>query len=269
MGDITMFNGKNALILASSSGIGLACAKALYKGGANVFLNSRNVKNLKHAKETIQKQSSKRKNKIVLVSFDLNEKDEVLHGSAKILQLTKHKIDIIVLNSSVYNHKGFLEASEKDWNTAILYKFKSMFWVVNELLPSMIKNKSGHIVHIGSIYTKEPRFGYLLSNSARLLMTGYLKSLADNVALQGIRVNQVLCGYIATERLISHFSEMAKIKNLSKDEVENDIKKDIPMKRFGSPEEVASVVRFLCSDKSSYITGQSIIVDGGLIRTGL
>ena len=133
----------------------------------------------------------------------------------------------------------------------------------------MIAKRSGQILLIGSIYTKEPKFGYLLTNSARLLTTAYLKSLSDSVAHYGIRVNQILCGYVATERLLSHFKEMSAIKKINESELKNTIIKDIPMGRFAYPEEIANVANFLVSDTSSYITGQSIVVDGGMIRSAL
>jgi 3-oxoacyl-[acyl-carrier protein] reductase len=130
----------------------------------------------------------------------------------------------------------------------------------------MIANTAGQIVNIGSIDTKEPQFGFSPSVSARLLAMGYLKSLADHLAPKGIRVNQVLCGYTATETLISYLERKSATKGKTRSELEQEIIQRIPMQRLADPAEIGKVVRFLVSDDASYITGQSIVVDGGLLR---
>ncbi len=262
-----MLINKNAVVTAGSMGIGFAIARKLYESGANIFLNSRNEDNLNEAIKNIY--IPENKNSIEKIIFDINNSSAMNQVVEKVLEKTQDKVDILIANTGTFSHKNFLEASEEEWDIAIESKFKSVFRLVNKILPRMIEKKSGQILLIGSIYTKEPKLGYLLTNSVRLLTTAYLKSLSDSVAKYGIRVNQILCGYVATKRLISHFDEMASIKGIKAEELRNSIVKDIPIGRFAIPEEIANVANFLVSSEASYITGQSIVVDGGLIRTAL
>lgn len=258
---------KNSLVLAASKGIGFSIAKRLYEEGFNVYINSRSDSNLEAATSKIK--STERKNILEKIIFNVEDQSQMNIAVEKLLMSTKNQIEILIANTGTFSHRSFLEATEDEWDKAIESKFKSVFRIINKILPSMIKNKSGNILLIGSVYTKEPKFGYLLTNSARLLTTAYLKSLSDSVAKYGIRVNQILCGYVATERLISHFKEMAEIKSVEERDLIDSVVNDIPIGRFAKPEEISSVARFLVSDDASYITGQSIIVDGGLVRVAL
>jgi NAD(P)-dependent dehydrogenase (short-subunit alcohol dehydrogenase family) len=257
-------HGKKALVLGASKGLGFACAKNLYEAGANVVLNSRNLVNLELARDRIRFAQSGPE--IYIAPFDINDKIQIRDGMNRVLEMCDKGVDILVTNSANFSYGPFLDLIDEDWDTAITLKFKSIVRVVRRILPGMIENKYGRIVNIGSIDTKEPQFGFTPSVSARLLAMGYLKSLADHVASKGIRVNQVLCGYTATETLMSYLEKKAAIKGTDKDVLEQQITDRIPMRRFADPDEIGRVVRFLVSEDASYITGQSIIVDGGLVR---
>ena len=260
---------RTALVLASSKGIGFGIARVLFEAGINIILNSRDTLNLAKAKERLINDCPDTMTEINVIPFDINDETALSKGILSIQKLCKNGLDILIVNTGTFKHKEFLTATEEDWDEAILLKFKSIFRIINRLLPLIYMSNSGQIVHIGSVYSKEPRFGYMLSNSTRIMTTAFLKSLADSVASRGVRVNQVLCGYVATERLESHFTEMAKLKNVDKNDLKKAITKEIPLGRFANPMEIGGVVKFLVSQDASYITGQSIIVDGGLVRTAI
>jgi len=262
---------KNALILGASKGIGLAAAKRMYEEGTTVFINSRNLDNLKLASEYILEASGTTRGNIHLIPFDINIKKEVELSLDKIIKNCKGRMDILVTNtiSGRSSQRSFLELSDRDWDLTFVYKFKSIVRVIRKILSLMLKNEYGQIVNIGSIDSKEPQFGYSPSVTMRLSMTAYLKSLSDKVASKGIRINQLLCGYTATETLISYLEAKGKLQGMPGKQLQESIAKKIPLGRLAHPDEIGDVIDFLVSDDASYITGQSIVADGGLLRSAL
>ena len=152
------------------------------------------------------------------------------------------------------------------WEKAFKSMASPMFSITNELLPKMVSNKWGRIITIGSSGIEQPIPNLALSNGIRGAIAGWSKSLANEVAGDGITVNMVLPGRISTDRLREVDEGKAKRTGMSLDEVEEDAKSTIPAGRYGKPEEFASVVTFLASDSASYITGSMIRVDGGLTK---
>lgn len=257
---------KTAFVAASSQGIGKAIALELCHRGAHVIISSRDPIHLQQAKEEILEIDGS-----ALIStqpIDILDEQQIVEGLQSVIN-SHGAIDILIANSGGFGHSTMLDAQMEDWEKALTSKFRSLFWLIKAVLPGMRTRQKGVILNIGSVYSKEPHNGYLLTNSVRLMSTAYLKSLSDELAPQGIRVNQILCGYIATDRVKGHFNDIAALKGITYDEAAQNALSAIPLNRFGLPSEVAKAAAFLVSDDASYITGQSIVVDGGVIRTAL
>lgn len=259
-------NGKTALVVAASKGIGKAIATELCSRSVRVIITSRNADNQAKAKADIL--ARHKDAEVHCRVMDLEDEDGTRGVLAK-LENEFGTIDFLVANSSTFKVSSVGDLVRADWNTALTAKWWSLYWLVEALVPVMRRNNGGVILNVGSIYSKEPQNGYGISNSVRLFASAFLKSLSDDLAPAGIRVNQLLCGYVLTERLGSYFQELGKRQSKTADDTMADITRNIPMKRFAKPEEIGKVAAFLLSDDASYITGQSLVVDGGLIRTAL
>ncbi|MCJ7553327.1 MAG: SDR family oxidoreductase, partial [Ignavibacteriaceae bacterium] len=155
------------------------------------------------------------------------------------------------------------DLSEDDWNNAFAQVLLSVVRLSHLVLPEMIKQEWGRIVNITSIAVKQPVQNLMLSNSLRAGVTGFAKSLSNEVGNKNITVNNVAPGYTLTNRLYELAVNRAKLSGKSHEEILTDMAKGVPMNRLGGPEEIASLIVFLASNKASYITGTTIQVDGG------
>jgi len=257
---------KVAFVAAASKGIGFAIANELCSRGLSVVIASRSADNLRHASSTIQ--GVQPKALIDCCIMDLEDEHSVRSGLENVIRKFG-RLDVLVTNSGGLGHGAVSDFDASRWIQALTNKWWSLFWMLSVAVPVMREKSHGAVLNIGSIYSKEPHNGYLLSNSVRLLSSAFLKSLSDEVAADGIRVNQLLCGFVYTERLASHFRDVARLRSITSDAAEAATKNSIPMKRFADPAEIGKTAAFLLSDDASYITGQSLVVDGGLIRTAL
>lgn len=257
-------SGHVAFVAASSQGIGKAVALELRARGADIVISSRSDVNLQKTESDLK--GIPGHGRICRCVVDLEAEASVTSGIEFTIK-EFGKIDILIGNSGGFGHRHILGCTTSDWEAAITNKFRSLLWLTQAALPTMQSKGSGVIVNIGSAYSKEPHNGYLLTNSVRLLASAFLKSLADECAPHGIRVNQVLCGYVATDRVKAHFSDIAKLKKISEPLAMKEALEKIPLRRFADPSEIAKAVAFLVGSEASYITGHSLVCDGGLIRT--
>jgi 3-oxoacyl-[acyl-carrier protein] reductase len=254
--------GKTALVTASSSGIGKAVAELFAAEGCNVAICSRNDKALSIAANEIE-------DKYKIHPFwhvcDLNDKADI---DATVNAVTKEygTIDILV-NNCGGPVPGFLkDLKERDWQEAFEQVLLSVVRFCNLVVPGMIEKKWGRIINITSLTVKQPVDNLMLSNSLRTGIIGFAKSLSNEVAEHNITVNNVAPGYTLTNRLYELVSERAKRENITQKEALAQMSKNVPMNRPGSPEEIASVVVFLASNQSGYLTGNTIHVDGGAVK---
>ena len=157
----------------------------------------------------------------------------------------------------------FRDLSEEDWENAYKQVLLSVVRFSNLVIPKMIEQEWGRIVNITSIAVKQPVHNLMLSNSLRAGVTGFAKSLSNEFGNKNITVNNVAPGYTLTHRLYELAVSRAKTSGKSHEEILVDMAKDVPMNRLAGPEEIASTVVFLASQKASYITGTTIQVDGG------
>ena len=246
--------GKNALVTASSQGLGKSVALELAKEGANLAICARNKQILETAKAQIYSVGA---GDVFAVECDLtvaSDRDKMIKA---VLQ-HYNNIDILVTNTGGPPTGKFEELRQEDWNIAYELLLGSVVSLIRGVLPGMKDNEWGRIITITSQAVKQPVENLILSNAVRASVVGLMKTLATELGPHNITVNNVMPGYTQTNRLK---------KLIAANPTFNEAINDIPLKRFGSPEEFAAAVAFLASDRASYITGASLPVDGGWIKS--
>jgi 3-oxoacyl-[acyl-carrier protein] reductase len=251
-----------AIVAASSQGIGKATAEAFAAEGCKVALCARNQKALQELEQRIAGQFG---TETLSQAFDVTDAAAV-HDFVSRVAAQFGKVDICVTNAGGPPAKGFLSASLDEWRKAVDQNFLSTVYFAREVIPHMQKQRWGRIITITSITTKQPVADLVLSNAVRAAVVGLVKSLANEFGKDGILVNNVGPGYTATDRL----KDLAKTRSASLGKPEQEIfagwAVEAPLKRVGQPNEVADAIVWLASERASYITGQTILVDGGAYK---
>jgi 3-oxoacyl-[acyl-carrier protein] reductase len=260
---------KVALVLASSKGLGFACASGLYEEGANVIICSRSEENLKLAKSKIEKLNSKNSNnKVFTIVADLNYENQIQSLVKKTLE-EFGKIDILVHNAGGPPSGPIDKITKDDWKNSIDLNLLSFIRITDLIIPFMKKQRFGRIIAITSISVKQPLNNLVLSNTTRLGIVGFAKTLANEYGNHNILVNVVCPGPTLTHRMKELINKTVQDTGKSYEEVEKTWIEPIPLGRLGKPEELANLVVFLASEKASYITGTVIQVDGGFIKSAM
>ena len=251
-----------ALIAASSQGIGLATAEAFAAEGCRIAMCSRNNQTLQAAAEKIRKYHNA---EVLAEALDVTDPAAVTRFVAAVVAKFG-AVDICVTNAGGPPAKGFLAATLDDWQSAIAANFLSTVYLAREVIPHMQRNRWGRIITITSITTKQPVTDLVLSNAVRAAVVGLVKSLANEFGKDGILVNNVAPGFTATDRL----KELAKSRSAASGKNEQEIfdawAADAPLKRLGEPREVAETIVWLASDRAAYVSGQTVLVDGGMYK---
>ncbi len=251
-----------ALVAASSQGLGLATAEAFAAEGCRVAMCARNQKALEAGAEKIRNQHNV---DVLTQAFDVTDPAAVSRFVA-VVAAKFGSVDICVTNAGGPPAKGFLASTLEDWQKAIDANFLSTVYFAREVIPHMQKKSWGRIITITSITTKQPVADLVLSNAVRAAVVGLVKSLANEFGKDGILVNNVGPGFTATDRL----KELAKARSAATGKREEEIfdawAADAPLKRLGDPRELAETVVWLASERASYITGQTVLVDGGMYK---
>jgi 3-oxoacyl-[acyl-carrier protein] reductase len=251
-----------ALIAASSQGIGLATAEAFAAEGCRIAMCARNDKTLQAAAAKIRNQH---KVEVIAEAFDVTDAGAVTRFVANVAQAFGG-VDICVTNAGGPPAKGFLAASLEDWQHAIEANFLSTVYFAREVIPHMQRKRWGRIITITSITTKQPVADLVLSNAVRAAVVGLVKSLANEFGKDGILVNNVGPGFTATDRLKELARSRSTASGKSEQEIYDGWSADTSVKRLGEPREVAQTIVWLASDRASYVTGQTILVDGGVYK---
>ena len=254
--------GKFALVGGSTNGIGKAIATRLAASGASVCIMARNKSKLEKVINELDR-SRNQKHKFLEVDFS---NYNLFSKSIKYFFETNH-IDILVNNTQGPEGGSAMEKSIDDYQSAFDLLFKCAVKTSLLALTNMKDKKWGRIINVASISVKEPLNYLVLSNSLRSALVTWSKTLSVDIAKFNITINNVLTGYFNTERLKQLNSKKAEKLGIKISKIEDTIKETIPMKRFGKPEEYANLVCFLASDKSDYITGTNIPIDGGFLKS--
>ena len=244
---------KIAFVTASSQGLGKSVALELAKEGAHLAICGRDKQQLDKAKQEIDNIGV---GDIIALNGDLSVAEDREQMIAAVLEHYK-KVDILVTNTGGPPAGKFEDFSQEDWNNTYEQLFASVISLIRGVLPGMKKQNHGRIITITSQAVKQPVENLILSNSIRASVVGLMKTLATELGPYNITVNNVMPGYTKTQRL------KKLIENNPSFALAVD---DIPLKRFGNPEEFAAAVAFLASERASYITGVSLAVDGGWIK---
>src|SRR5215469_13428780 len=251
-----------AIVAASSQGIGRATAEAFAAEGCRVAMCARNQQTLQQAAGAIQ-----RKYNVEVFSEAVDVTDaQAVHRFVEAVVVRFGSSDICVTNAGGPPAKGFLAATVEEWQRAVEQNFLSAVYFAREVIPHMQRRGWGRIITVTSITTKQPVAELVLSNAVRAAVVGLVKSLANEFGKDGILVNNVGPGYTATDRLKELSKARAAAQGKTEKEVIDGWAVDAPVKRLGEPREVADAIVWLASERASYITGQTLLVDGGLYK---
>jgi 3-oxoacyl-[acyl-carrier protein] reductase len=254
---------KVALVAAGSRGLGRAVAEELAAEGASLVLCAREPQTLAETAAAIADSSGAH---VLAVPADVKSVSDI----ARLVEAGNERfgrIDILVTNAGGPPAGTFDHLTREQWEEATRLTFFSAIELARQVLPGMKERRWGRILNITSIAVKQPVENLMLSNSLRAGLTGFARTLANEVAAEGITVNNILPGYTRTERLEDLAKMMAGKQGISTAQFSARWEAEIPMGRLGEPREFAALAAFLVSGRASYITGTSIQVDGGWIRS--
>ncbi len=257
--------GKVAIVGGGSKGLGRACADVLAEEGAAVAVCSRNREDLERAAQSIREGTGA---EVLALAGDLDKADTVRQLVAATVERFG-RLDILVNNSGGPPLARALSATEEQWATAVQRSLVFFARMCREAVPHMKRQDGGRIINVLASTVYQPIPNLALSGATRMGVVAFAKSLADEVGRDGILVNNVCPGSILTERMLSNVTARAKELGISVDEALAQRAAETAIGRIGDPKEMAYLVAFLASGKAGYITGTTILVDGGLVRSVL
>jgi 3-oxoacyl-[acyl-carrier protein] reductase len=247
-----------AFIAGASKGLGKACARALADEGARVFICSRSTNELKQAAEEF--------GAVGYSTADVSQPAEVKRIVAEAIA-TLGGLDCLVTNAGGPPTAPFEKAGDADWDIAYQLNLMSAVRLIREALPALKASGRGRIVNLTGYGVKEPLTDLIVSDSVRAGVTVMAKTIASDLAPYGITVNNIAPGPIMTNRLIEILSARAKNLGITLDEQVKRLAEAIPVRRMGKPNEIGDLCAYLCSSQASYLTGQTIVIDGGVNRS--
>jgi 3-oxoacyl-[acyl-carrier protein] reductase len=251
------------MVAASSKGLGYGIARELAKNGATVCIASRTKNEVEKAAETLRKETG---STIHASVFDAADKDSIKNWVGEIDKAFE-RIDGLVVNAGGPPPGNFDDFSDDDWEAAFNLTLMSAVRLIRGVLPAMRNDEGGSILTVTSMSVKEPVDRLLLSNVFRSGVTSLVKSLSNELAGENIRVNNLLPGRIDTDRLKALDQSISEKTGIPVAEIKQKNEENIPMGRYGTIEEFGKAGAFLLSPAASFITGVSLAVDGGFIKT--
>ena len=255
-------HGKVALVAAASRGLGRAVAEELAAEGASLVICARGEEALEEARAMIVQRTGV---EVDAVAADVATREGINLAWAHARDRFG-RVDVLVTNAGGPPSGPFEAHDWESWQRAVDLTLRSAVELTRLVLPGMKERRWGCIINVTSIAVKQPVDGLMLSNSLLAAVTGFARTLANEVARYGVTVNNILPGYTRTERVEQLNAANAAREGISVEDVARRIEDQIPMRRLGEPQEFAALAAFLASERASYITAQSIAVDGGWIR---
>jgi 3-oxoacyl-[acyl-carrier protein] reductase len=250
-----------AMVAAASKGLGRAIAESLAQEGCRVSICARSLESLEPARAAIAGHGD-----VLAVACDVSRPEDLQRWFDETIARFG-QVDILVTNTGGPPAANFLSLNEEQWKSGIDSTLMNVVRLCRLVIPDMQKRQWGRIVHITSLVAKQPNDVLTISSTLRAGLSGLTKTLSDQVAKDGILVNAVLPGHYLTDRQ-RHLAEVrAERDGTTPEEYLRKSEALIPMGRFGRPSELGDVVAFLCSERASYLTGVSLQVDGGFIRS--
>ncbi|TRZ42722.1 SDR family oxidoreductase [Robertkochia solimangrovi] len=254
--------GKHALVGGSSRGIGRAIAEELAACGASVTLMARNREKLMEIVSKLPTNQGQKHEYLVADITHFGTFKNIIQAHIK-----EFPVDILVNNTPGPAPGFVLEKNEDDFAEAFDLLFKTICHITLEAVPYMRKKGFGRIINVTSVTVKEPKPELVLSNSIRSAIVSWAKSLSQELASDGITVNNILTGYFDTERLDEVNNKKSERSGKSIEDLKKEMAESVPMGRIGDPKEFGYLCAFLASDKAAYINGASIPIDGGILRS--
>lgn len=256
-------SGKVALVAAASKGLGRAVAHELAAEGARLAICSRDRAAIEATAREIADATGA---EVLARAADVTRPAEIAaFVDAALARFAR--VDVLVTNSGGPAPGRFDTLAPAAWQAAAELLLFAPIEFARRVLPGMRERRFGRILNITSIAVKQPVDGLMLSNSLRAAVTGWARTLANEVAADGVTVNNLMPGFTATERMVELAEATARREGISAAEASARWEREIPMRRLAEPREFAALAAFLASERASYITGTSIPVDGGWIRT--
>ena len=252
--------GRGVIVAASSQGIGRATAEAFAREGAQVAMCARTEKTLREAADQVRSQTGA---EVYAEPLDVTDAAAVQRF---VEQVTKRfgRLDVCVANAAGPAAKSFLSISNDEWRKAVEMNFLSVVHLAKAAIPYMQRHRWGRIITITSVSVKQPVPELIMSNAVRAAVVGLVKSLSKEFGKDGILVNNVAPGYTATDRLKELADARSVAAGVSRERIYELWAEEIPIKRLAEPKEIADTIVWLASERASYITGQTVLVDGGI-----
>jgi 3-oxoacyl-[acyl-carrier protein] reductase len=251
-----------ALISGASQGLGRATAVAFAAEGAHLALCARNIEALKQLADDLRGRFGVQVHCEACDALDRAATENLVRNAHALFS----RIDICVTNAGGPPARQFLETTQAEWEEAFALNLRSAIDFARAVIPHMQKQRWGRIITISSITVKQPQPQLVLSNAIRAGVMGLVRSLANEFGKDGITANNVGPGYTATARLIELAERRAAATGKTTAEIERTWIDEIPAGRLGKPEEIADTIVWLASERASFITGQTILVDGGMYQ---
>ncbi|WP_040951783.1 SDR family oxidoreductase [Gorillibacterium massiliense] len=254
--------GKSVFVAAGSKGLGKASALEFAREGARVTIASRNLEQLQQTREDIQSITG---NKVSIIQMDVRNNEDICNAIRK-TAAENGGLDVVVTNAGGPESGYFSDLKDEDWTRGFELTLLSTIRLIREALPFLQSAGGGRIVNVASSSVKQPIDGLLLSNVFRAGVQALTKSLALEFAKDEILINTIAPGRIATDRIIELDRRRAIDRDRSFEDIQAEAVGQIPLGRMGIPEEFARVVVFYGSYANTYMTGQTLLVDGGMVK---
>ncbi len=259
---IISLKNKKALVGGASQGLGYAIARQLAASGATVTVMARNEDKLRAVVSELPAAEGQQHSYLVVDFANLTNYKQLIEG-----YFSNHTVDILVNNTNGPKAGTVLEKTEADYQAAFDLLFQTVRYTTALAAKHMKEQGFGRIINLTSRTIKEPVDSLALSNTIRAAVVAWGKTLSRDLGKHHITVNNILTGNFDTERLTELFEAQAKVANSTTEAIKEKAIIDIPLQRLGTAAELANVVTFLASEQAAYVTGTSIPVDGGLLKS--